>query len=62
MARFFCDRCGRDLDSLVNTGAVHIENTGGDPCGYYVFCPECTDIIIKMFRETRFKAIIKEKE
>lgn len=60
MARFICDRCGRDLDSLVNAGAVSIDNTIGKLCGYYVFCPECIDIIRKMFREMRLKALAKE--
>ena len=61
MARFICDRCGRGLDSLVNTGAVSIDNTIGKLCGYYVFCPECMEVIIKEFREMRLKAIVKEK-
>ena len=60
MARFICDRCGRDLGSLVNAGSVSIDNTIGKLCSYYVFCPECTDIIRKMFREMRLKAIVKE--
>lgn len=59
MAQIVCDRCGRDLDSLVNTGSVLIDDMHCVLCGYYVFCPECLDIIRKTFREMRFKAIIE---
>ena len=62
MAQFVCDRCGRDLDSLTNAGTVSIGTMGTDLYGYYVFCPECIDIIRKIFRETRLKAIVEEKK
>ena len=62
MAQIICDRCGRDLDSSLDVGTVSIGTMGTKLYGYYVFCPECIDIIRKMFREMRFKAIVKEKE
>lgn len=62
MARFICDRCGRGLGSLVKAGSVSIGKTIGKLYGYYVFCPECTDIIRKEFREMRLKAIVKENK
>ena len=61
MAQFVCDRCGCDLESLVDVGTVSIGNTGIVMYGYYVFCTECLDIIRKEFREMRFKAMDKEK-
>lgn len=62
MTQFFCDRCGRDLGSLIDVGTASIGTMGNDLYGYYVFCPECIDFIRKIFREMRLKAIAKEKE
>ena len=61
MAQIVCDRCGRDLDSLTDVGTVSVGTMGSDLYGYYVFCPECMEVIIKEFREMRLKAIVKEK-
>ena len=60
MANFMCDRCGRGFESLTNAGTVSIGDTGVGMYGFYVFCPECLDIIRKTFREMRFKAIEKD--
>ena len=60
MAQFICDRCGRDLDSLIDVGTVSIGTMGNDLYGYYVFCPECIELIRKIFREIRLKALAKE--
>ena len=62
MAKFVCDRCGHDLDSLIDVGTVSIGTMGNDLYGYYVFCPECIELIRKIFREIRLKALAKENK
>lgn len=61
MAQLVCDRCGCDLDSLTNVGTVSIGIMGSNLYGYYVFCPECMDIVRMHFKAFRETAIIKEK-
>ena len=59
MAQIVCDRCGRDLDSLTDVGTVSVGTMGSDLYGYYVFCPECMDIIRMRFKVFRETAIVK---